>query len=320
MIPTRHLRHAALALALGASAVASSAPARAAAPVEAEAAGEQAGKLFRQGNAAFEQKKWAEAEAAYLQAWNLARTFDVAANLGEVNLQLGRPREAARYLAFSVRSAPPSAKAPQRERTKHFLEEARKQVGAILVLVNLPDAHVAIDGHPVESGDLPFELFVDPAAHTIVAQRDGYVDARATIQVSAGSTQEVPLVLRRSVVPGAVLGGVAGAALVTSAVLLGVGASKRSSAQSLNASIVSERHTCVAGASNLDARCPQLNDTALSAGTFHDTGVGVLAGAGAVAVGTAAYFLWRASTPSRAVRVAPTVSPTSAGVLFVGSF
>src|SRR5262249_55427610 len=158
-------------------------------------------------NAAFEQRKWAEAAAAYQGAWKLARTFDVAANLGEVVLHLGRPREAAKYLAFSLRAAPPSAKAAQRERTRHFLDEARQQVGAIRLRTNVADARATIDGALVEPEDLPFELFLDPGAHTIEAQREGYGPARTTIQVGAGSTQDVSLMLvreRRSVVPGAV--------------------------------------------------------------------------------------------------------------------
>jgi hypothetical protein len=76
------------------------------------------------------------------------------------------------------------------------------------------------------------------------------------------------------------------------------------------------------GAANFDARCPGLNDTALSAGTLHNAGVGLLVGAGAATAATVAYFLWPASTPRRssAVRVAPSLSATSAGLMFDGSF
>src|SRR6185437_11786676 len=166
------------------------------------------------------------------------------------------------------------------------LDEAKKQVGTIVVLLNLPEARVTIDGVAVDKNDLPFELFVDPGAHTIVAQRDGFVDAHATIDAHAGAAQEVPLVLHRSVVPGAALAGGAGAALVTGVVLEVVAASQRSSATSVGASIQAEHHTCVLGAINYDARCVDLANTAHSSDTLHDAGIGVLVIAGAAALGS----------------------------------
>ncbi|KYF82950.1 hypothetical protein BE11_45625 [Sorangium cellulosum] len=57
-----------------------------------------------------------DAELKYLKAWAVVRSFDIAANLGEVQLQLKKPRSAATFLAFALRTAPPSTKARCRGR------------------------------------------------------------------------------------------------------------------------------------------------------------------------------------------------------------
>jgi tetratricopeptide (TPR) repeat protein len=325
--PIRILQRAALVALACAAAGAWTCEARAGGPANADAAGEEAAKLFRQGNAAFEQKKWAEAEASYEKAWQLAHTFDVAANLGEVLLQLGRPREAATYLAFSLRAAPPSAKAAQRERTRHFFDEAKKQVGAIRLRTNVADARATIDGAAVEPEDLPFEVFLEPGTHTIVAQRDGYQPARATIQVGAGSAQEVSLALareRRSVVPGAVLGGVAGVALVSGIGLFAAARGKRSTAQSASDSILQQHHSCVTGASNFDARCDDIRSTASTGVTLEHASVGLFVGAGAAAAGAVLYFAWpqgSATASARSAwRIVPSLSPSALGFAASGTF
>lgn len=302
--------------------------ARADKPTAAESPGEKAAKYFRQGNAAFEQKKWAEAEAAYRQAWQLARTFDVAANLGEVLLRLDKPRDAARFLAFSIKAAPPSAKAAHRDRTRHFLEEAKSKVGTIRLRLNVSGARVTLDGAAVDPDEVADELFVDPGRHSLVASHEGHQDARAIFNAAAGSSRDVTLTLapmeapRRSIVPGVVMGSAAGVALATGIGLLVGGANKRADARDVSTSIQNAKHSCVSGAANFDSRCASLNDTANSAGTFHNAGVGLLVGAGALAAGTVAYLLWPAPMPSRtgSVRAAPMVSATSAGLVPSGSF
>jgi hypothetical protein len=113
-----------------------------------------------------------------------------------------------------------------------------------------------------------------------------------------------------------VLGSVAGAAVVTGAVLVGVGAAKRSSVQSTSNSILGEHGTCVMGTLNYDPRCAQAIADAHTTATLHDAGVAVLVGGAALAVVTAGYFLWPA--PARqgtsGVRALPLISTTGAGI------
>jgi hypothetical protein len=177
------------------------------------------------------------------------------------------------------------------------------------------------------------DVTVDPGPHSVEARMGARV---ATMQVDAqpGSTRALALSVKepppvvkppppkRSVIPGAVLGGVAGAAVVTGAVLVAVGASKRSSVESTSNSIQGERNTCIVGALNYDPRCAQATADAQASDTLHDVGVGMLVSGAALTAATVAYFLWPAPARSGTIglRAAPMFSMTSAGLSVSGSF
>ena len=110
MMPRRPVHHATLlVIALGTTAT-WSAIAHAADQAAPAAPVAQAASFYQQGNVEFEKKNWPGAEAAYLKAWAITRTFDVAVNLGEVEFHLGKMRDAVEYLSYSLRTAPPSSK------------------------------------------------------------------------------------------------------------------------------------------------------------------------------------------------------------------
>lgn len=295
----------------------------------AETDAERAASLYQQGNAAVERSQWGEAEAAYREAWKLAHTFDVAANLGLVELRLGNHRAAAEFLAYSMRMAPPSSKPAQRQRTQQLFDEAKVKVGTVRVKLNVEGADVSVDGAPIAADDVQHEVFVDPGRHVIEAGSAGYQVGRMAFEVSAGKATEVALTLvpvpaeRRSLVPAFVMGGVGAAALAGGIGLVVIGGMKGSSAQSQYNALIKAGQSCVTGASNHDASCNQLSTTASTGDTMHDVGVGLLIGAGAAAVGAVVYAVWpkaRPGTQTGALSVAPAVSPTAAGLSFSGTF
>jgi hypothetical protein len=198
------------------------------------------------------------------------------------------------------------------------------------VRVNVDAATVTVNGRDAGAAPLAEAVFVEPGTVTVRATRDGYVTVEQTFAVAKGATQEVSLTLmpvpveRRSVVPGAVLGGVAGVAFVTGIGLMVGGALKHASNTSLNHAITQAQHSCVPGAMNLDPQCGALASGASTADTLNHVGIGVLVGAGAVAVGSVAYFLWPQSKPSASheggFRFVPTASTNGGGVLLSGTF
>lgn len=129
---------------------------------------------------------------------------------------------------------------------------------------------------------------------------------------------------RRSVVPGAVLGSVAGAALVTGIGLFASGRAKDSSLGGLHDAIVQGGHVCVAGAATYDSRCADLLSKASMANTFEKAGVGLMVGAGVAAIGTVIYFVVPPSGSTAAtggaLRITPALSPSTGGLVCSGTF
>ncbi|WP_437658015.1 PEGA domain-containing protein [Sorangium sp. So ce1182] len=194
---TMHLTGAALCALCAfapAAALAQASPPGATPAGEDEARGDnaRAAQLYRQGNDAFTQKRWPDAELLYLKAWALVRSFDIAANLGEVQLQLKKPRSAATFLAFALRTAPPSAKPEQIARMRHFLDEAKAQVGTVRVRVkNAADAEVFVDGERVADAEVKHEVYLEPGPHELLIRRAGYEEEVVRLVAGPGVTETI---------------------------------------------------------------------------------------------------------------------------------
>src|SRR5262249_51645938 len=113
--PIRSLVAAVLLAAMTASgdALADGADTSAEASPEAQA---KSRELFRKGFKAYSQGKKQEAFEAFLGAWQLQKSFDVAGNLANVELELEPPkfRDAAEHAAFALGHLPPAAGDKQR--------------------------------------------------------------------------------------------------------------------------------------------------------------------------------------------------------------
>jgi hypothetical protein len=289
----------------------------------------QVSKLIDQAEAAIAKGNKQAAYDAYVAAWALQKSFDIAGNAGSLALKLGKLPEAARYLTYSVRNFPPTGDPAQLAILKEKQARALQAVGRLRGQVSVPGAALTLDGAVIAPEETRADLFVTPGTHVLRATANGYVEAQATVEAAAGALQDVTLTLvpvpppRRSVVPGAVLGGVAGAALITGIGLLVGTYAKVTSSRDLHAEIAQADHTCTPRASNYDTRCAELASTSSDAKAFRNAGVGVLIGAGAAAVGAVTYFAWpRRNGPeaSLPLRVSPAAYGRGAGMLVEGTF
>jgi hypothetical protein len=284
-------------------------------------------ELYDEGNKLYDQKKLPEAEAAYLAAWKVKKGYDLAANLGDVELLNGKARLAAEHLSYALREFPAGGKPALRQQLTKRLAEARQLVLAVHVEVNKPGAEVFVDGESIGRAPIAEEVFVDPPGCTVTAKLDGFVAAREVVSGAKGGAATVklslvPLPERRSVVPAAMMGGVAVVGLASGIGFLAAGGSKRSSAESLFNTIRADKKSCIAAAANFDARCTQLSEMSSSSDTLHNVGVGLLIGGGAAALATGVYLLWPASTTTTGstLRVVPVVAETGGAILATGTF
>jgi hypothetical protein len=305
---------------------------RPAAPPAPPKAHDRADELFDEGAAAYHAGRLPEAEEKLTQAWTIKKTHDIAGNLGVVEFNLGKFPQAAQYLTWALQHFPPTESSKARRGYEQLLEKARAQSASMRIRVNVDGAEITVNGRAVGTTPMADEVFVAPGTANVVARRDGYATAQQGVAVAQGEAREVSLVLepitskpeRRSVVPGVVLGSVAGVALVTGIGLFAGGRSKASSARDLHDAILKGGVGCVSGAAHQDPKCEELYSTTSTGNTLQKAGVGLMIGAGAAAIGTLIYFVLpspRSGAPtSGALRVTPTLLPNNAGLVFSGTF
>jgi hypothetical protein len=283
-------------------------------------------KIYEPGLNNYTDGRYQEAKDAFLSVWKVSPTYDVAANLGLVELKLGNTRAAATYLAFAMKNWP-TAITKSRESAERAFAEAEAQVGTLVIRVSVRGAAISIDGKPVGEALAWPEVFVSPGKHRIDATLDGYEPASANVEVGKGKSREVPLALRpvessgKSVAAIAIGGAVSAAVIGTGLVMYFMGEAKLDKAAESSADVL--EGTCVNGGSAANAqRCTALINELkagdrlinLSAIPFAVGGVG-----GLMILG---YALWPSPSPEKnqGVRVRPLVSGAGGGLGVTGSF
>jgi hypothetical protein len=281
----------------------------------------QALLLFQQGNQAFREQRWLDAEAAYRLSWARQRAYDVAGNLGEVELRLGKHREAAFLLHFSVTHAPPGTPLDRLSRTRRYLAEAQRRVARISARPSLPGARVLLDGRPLDGDELQGPVFVEPGPHMLEAQREGYGSSHHLIEAAPGSQHDVRLDLAplppssprsdAGPLPGWIVGGsmLAASGLATGIVFT-VAANASSKAAERDRQLAG--HVLCLGAT--DPRCAMANRAQEARERSTQLAVTGYALAGGALVGTLAYALWPRGGATDHVAILP------GGLLIRGSF
>ena len=297
-----------------------------------------ADELFAQGNEAFDRGALDDAYALYLKAWALKRTYDIAGNLGQVELKLGKFRDAAEHLDFTLRLFPPTGKAAPREAIRRALEASRREVAALTIHVSAQGAAVSVDGASIGLSPFENQVFVDPGKRTIEATLEAHLPTRIVIDVEKGETREVNLSLvpknqpppQPRSLPLLLTGyGVSLAAAGSGIGLMIASSNKGAQADALLSQLVAADpdHACPCGSEADRARLKALRQ---DHDLFFNTATGMFVGAGVFVVGATIYAL----TPSfqrpaqrpqsgasrEPVRVLPSVSDRGAGALVIGSF
>lgn len=161
---------------------------------DVSAQNERVRELFRQGADAFDKKEFSRARSLWLEAWSLRQTYDVATALGQVELELGLPREAAQHLDFALRNFPPQLSANALERLRKMFARAASEVGALDVQVARAGAAVLVDSKAVGTTPLASPVFLTPGTH-IITVRSGADTASRPVTVNSGDHQLLVLEL-----------------------------------------------------------------------------------------------------------------------------
>ncbi len=168
-----------------------------------QATQDEADRLFREANKLYKDKKYAEAEALYEQAFAKKRAHDIAANLGYAELNQRKYVEAATHIGFAVRSWPPTGKDDKKQYAVDRLAQAKAEVVTLAIEVSVGDAHVLVGEREVGLSPLGAEAFAEPGRVVVRAKRPGYRDAEQTVEGAKGSAQAVKLKMEAEAPPAA---------------------------------------------------------------------------------------------------------------------
>jgi hypothetical protein len=313
-------------------------------------------ELFDRGTGFYLKAQWREAEAAFQTAWDLKKSYDIAGNLGEVELKLGQARDATEHLSYSLQHFPATGKEAHRNKLQQLFEQARKEVVTLRVRVNIDGAQVLVNGRLVGQSPLAEDIYVDSGRTMLEARLAGHETATQAIESAKGWSEETTLVLKPMpqgdggvgrgtpdgpgdapetspgffdgkslplIIAGA---GVTVGLLITGGVLTAAANGKGSDAAAQLDTL--EQMALPCSNAKITKLCTEQRDTLRSQSTLANAAVAMFVVGGVAAGATAAYIFWptgakRAAAPpetSLNVRAAPAVGPGGGGLLLSGTF
>ena len=268
-----------------------------------------------------------DVKGAYLEyraSWDLKQSYDIAANLGNLELEQGLPRDAAEHLAFALRTVAVNVPEEKVAAIRGLLDRARRLVGTATVKVNIAGAEILVDGLPVGRSPLSDELFIDPGKRTIEARLSPYVPAKNVVDVVRGGTVPVtlellltapvasgsasalplstaaPITRPRTMIPVGV--GVAAAAAGLGVGIVGIvlAGSKSSEIDRLLGELTpldkqGNHSVCAAGAPPV--QCADLDSAFVAKGSFRNLAIGGFATAGVATLATVVWILLPGAKP-----------------------
>jgi len=300
--------------------------------------------LFRQGQEAYANGDQQTAYEKYLAAWNLKRSYDIAGNLGNVEVKLKKYKEAVPHLEYVLANLPVSMDSETRaavtKRTQDLLTEAKGHVAIVKFSITPPEAAIAVDGAPVEGG----RVILDAGSHQLALTADGYQPVEQTLEVSAGSLENTVISMAKTgsgdtatiqsggggdtgasddgpsipiLIAGGVIGlGALGAGIGLHVVAAGKGGERQDLIDGLQG-------TGDCAGDNPPAECANISDLADQESTFSAAGTGLLIGGGVVIAATVTYWLWPRGgddDTTASWMLLPSVGPGMNGLTLTGAF
>lgn len=165
---------------------------------------DRAREKFRLGVNAMRAGRFEEARQLLTEAWQLRRTYDVAATLAQVENELGHRARAAAFLDFCMNNFAPIESDNNFQQLAQAFDEARRRVGRIDLSSVPPGTEIRVDGQTL--GITPFELpmYLEPGPHRLSFRLGNRSHERALL-VKGGS--QFRAIEDAAVVPSAITSG-----------------------------------------------------------------------------------------------------------------
>lgn len=307
--------------------------------------------LMRTGITEYRKHNFEPARQAFDEAWRLRHHLAIAASLAEVEMKLGRYRDAAEHWRYYIEQLD-AEHASDRADAEAQVRECRKHLGSVRVTMEPPDAQLTIDDEAVGRGPFEKDFLLAPGQHTLRAELGGRTSPSKQIIVAAEQDQATALALPaeprtsaaaatqltpqapspgkpqdsgRSTPRGRTVAVVTGGVLATAAIGVGIwytvaAASTRRDLDAVRQQVdnagdpelVKQGGACTPPPGVRPAQCDQLVTKANEFDRERNIGVAGYVTGGVLAAGTVAtYFLWPHGRTERPRSGSWTVSPWS---------
>jgi len=151
--------------------------------------------LFKSGKAAFGKGDMAEAERLFAEAFAIRKSSDIAANLGQAQLEQQKFRVAAEHFQWALANLLPSATDAQRKAVETGLARSRAEVAILRLDIKPEGSDVLVGEQNLGRSPLPNGVYVDPGEVIVSVKHDGFVALEKRVMVGKGTEQAVEIAL-----------------------------------------------------------------------------------------------------------------------------
>jgi tetratricopeptide (TPR) repeat protein len=188
------IRAVAAALLLAVSPAAFHAAPTAAQPAKDDPVTEMARQRFQEGVKLYDQGRFEEARAAFLQAYALKKHPAVLLNLAQSELRSNHPVDAARHFSQYLRENP-NANAAESKAAQEGLSAARTRTARLDIRVNIQGADIVVDDELLGRSPLPEPVDTLGGARKVEVKMPGYKPVVVTTNARVGKTETVNITL-----------------------------------------------------------------------------------------------------------------------------
>jgi len=164
-------------------------------PALAQSPAARAQKHLVAGEKAARAKKWDEALAAFQKAHEAQPSGATAIRVANALYQLDRLLEAQKAYEALLKDYDKTLFQTDKTKATERLEELQGKLGSLTIRVSEKDATVLVDDEPAGTSPLPGAVPLKAGGHRLVVRKEGFETYDKTVQVAAGDSTSVEVLL-----------------------------------------------------------------------------------------------------------------------------
>jgi hypothetical protein len=186
---------AALSLCLGLAVLAPSLPVAA---QPSPSSKEEARSRYERGKQLYEEGAFDAALIEFQRAYDLAPSYKILYNIGQVHRQRNDYASALRVFERYLKEGGADIDAKRKAEVDKEIAQLKGRVATLQITTNIPGAEILVDDEPVGKTPLPQGVLVNSGKRKITASKEGRVPVSKIINVAGSDTMKIALDLVES--------------------------------------------------------------------------------------------------------------------------